>query len=92
MSNTKLWKVTLTESHSGKQCYQINDGLSVNTFQYAKLIEAAPDLLEALEESLEYIHDCFSSGFPDHQDVIPNQDEQDLINKIKHAIAKAKGE
>lgn len=58
----------------------------------AALIAAAPEMLEALNESYEYIQACFYSGCPDHQDRQPSDDELELLNMIKTTLNKAKGD
>lgn len=50
----------------------------------AALIAAAPEMLEALDLALAYIHDCFDQN-------IPSDDEADLIKQCENALAKAKG-
>jgi len=61
----------------------------------AQLIAAAPEMLEVLEASYEYISECFQ-GFdePEMGDPrpVPNFDEQKLLLALKTLINKAKGE
>jgi hypothetical protein len=57
----------------------------------ARLIAAAPDLLDALEDALEFIEDCSDvSDGPDGEQV-PNRAMQ-LAGPIRAVIAKARGE
>jgi len=55
---------------------------TLTDFANARLIAAAPELLEAVEAASDYFHDFTES----------DQEETDLAKLMRAAIAKAKGE
>ena len=62
-------------------------GYSQEDFANARLIAAAPDLLEALEDALSD-YDAWMKG----ADVTPNESLLAWTNKARAAIARARGE
>ena len=90
------WKIT----HTALNGYRVSDstgwGVAVvlkdtNDDANARLIAAAPQMLEALEACAAYWHCKRSPGIPEHSELVSLSAEQ-AQRLIKAAIAAAKGE
>ncbi len=66
-------------------CHNLEGGLSLSTPD-ARLIAAAPDLLEALESALPFVEDAAED------EIYKSHRVHRVLNEIRAAIAKATGE
>jgi len=86
------WKAIISENVANVVCAENGIGVArVIDDDDARLIAAAPQMLEALEACAAYWHYKRSPGIPEHSELVSLSAEQ-AQKLIRAAIAAAKGE